>query len=94
MKTFEQFINEYAQLPQNMMDNLTRTLTPVLKQNGVMTLPVPQRVLVINAVMTMLDVNPEQYKMFNALATQQPIASNPFANQSQNIATQTMPVQQ
>ena len=91
MKTFEQFISEYA-LPQNMMNTLQTTIMPVLKQNGLMVLPVPQRVEAINAIMSMLGVTQEQYKMFNAMATQQSLGSNPFANQSQNMATQMTPV--
>jgi hypothetical protein len=93
MKTFEQFIVEYA-LPQNMMNTLQTTIMPVLKQNGLMVLPVPQRVEAINAIMSMLGVTPEQYKMFSALAKQQSVTSNPFANQSQNMATQMTPVKQ
>lgn len=94
MKTFQQFIHEAAPIPQNVMDTFQKSIMPVLKQSGLMMLPVPQRVEAINSIMTMLGVTEEQYKMFNALAKQQSVASNPYANQTQNMATQTTPVQQ
>lgn len=90
MKTFQQFTEDTAaQLPSNMMDAFQKSLTPILKQYGLLVLPIQNKVEAINAIMAMMGVTPQQYRTFNAVATSQPLGTNPMAGLTSNQITST-----
>lgn len=92
MKTFQQFTEDAStQLPQNMMDSFQKSLMPILKQHGLLVLPVQNKVEAINSIMAMMGVTPQQYKTFNAVVTNQPVGGNTMAGlTSSQMAPTTM----